>query len=124
VLRACRRSLRPGGRIAFYTIFLAPGLSPAERHRAINAGPPSAFSSAEQTSLLRSAGFRRIEETDLTPEYLRVARAWYAARERHAAALIAATSEDEFRKGQAERREYIATIEAGLLRRALFVAER
>lgn len=124
MLRACRRSLKPRGRIAFCTIFIAPGASPTERRLAVQTGPPGVYSSAEQSALLRSAGFRGLEERDVTLEYLRIARGWYAARQRHAEALIAASSEEEYRSGQEERSEYIRVIEAGVLRRGLFVAER
>jgi hypothetical protein len=124
VLRACHRSLKPGGRIAFYTIFIAPGASPAERRRAIQAGPPGVYSSASQPALLRSAGFHAVRDTDVTREYLRVARAWHAARERHAEALIAISGEGEYRSGQEEREEHIRVIEAGVLRRGFLVAER
>jgi len=125
VLRACRRLLRPAGKIAFYTIFVPSGLSPAEYRRAARSGPPAVTSRRrEQGHLLRSAGFARIEETDVTGEFLRTTRAWQEARARYAGELIEAEGEALFRDRQRHYRLQARAIEAGLLRRALFLAER
>ncbi len=125
VLRACRRLLRPGGKIAFYTIFIPPSVSEADRHRVLALGdPPQLASRAHQDDLLRSAGFADIEEVDETEEYLRTARGWYEGRERHAAELREHEGTLAFDEGQASRRQRIEFIEAGLLRRALFAAVR
>ncbi len=82
------------------------------------------YSRAEQQALLRSAGFVCVEETDVTDEYLRIARAWLAANETHAALVRQSAGEAEFAERQAERRLQIKAIEDGLLRRSLFVAEQ
>lgn len=78
----------------------------------------------EQRELLRGAGFVEIAETDLTAEFLRITRTGLQARERHAAALRDSEGEVEFQQEQSERRAQLRAIEAGLLRRSLFVAER
>ncbi len=125
MLRACRRLLRAGGGIAFYTIFIPQGLSEADYRRAARASRTSVTSSRrEQQDLLRSAGFAEIAETDVTDEFLRITRALLEARERHSAELRASEGESEFARGQAWRRTRVAVIEGGLLRRSLFVAER
>ncbi len=125
MLRASRRALRPGGRTAFYTIFTPPDLSDRDYRRAIRLGPPGVASRRRaQQELLRSAGFVDISETDLTAEFLRITRERLAARERHAAALRRSEGEPQFEQKQAEDRAQIKAIEAGLLRRSLFVAER
>jgi len=125
VLRACRRLLRPGGKIAFYTIFIAPAASDADRRRILALGdPPALASSATETELLRSAGFAGIEETDETEAYLRTSRGWYEARQRYAKELRELDGAQAFEEGQENRRKRIAFIEAGLQRRALFVAVR
>ncbi len=77
----------------------------------------------EQRDLLRSAGFTEIAETDVTDEFLRIARALLEARDRLATELRESEGESEFTKEQAERRARVAAIEGGLLRRSLFVAE-
>ncbi len=125
MLRACRRALKPGGRIAFYTIFVAPRLSAADRRRVLALNdPPEVASRAGHSELLRTAGFVDVEETDETEHFLCTARGWYEARERHAAELLRLEGEMEFEEGQARRRAKLKVIEAGLLRRALFVAKR
>ncbi len=125
VLRACRQLLRPGGRIAFYTIFIPPGISREDRERVLRLGdPPEVASAAEQGALLRSAGFSDIDETDVTGEFLVTARGWLGGRERFAAQLRRREGAAAFDEGQTNRRARVAAIGAGLLRRALFVAVR
>ena len=125
VLRACRRLLKPSGKIAFYTIFITPGVSEADRKRVLALGdPPELASAISERELLRSAGFADIEETDETEAYLRTARGWYEARERYAEDLRKLEGAQAFAEGQANRRQRIGFIEAGLQRRSLFVALR
>ena len=117
--------LRPGGRIAFYTIFIPQGLAERDYRRAARVGAPGVTSwRREQPALLRAAGFSNVSQTDVTPEYLRLLRAWTEARERHAAGLREADGEAAFAEKQRENRARLAAIEAGLLRRCLLVAER
>ena len=124
MLRACRRALRPGGRIAFYTIFIPAGLSEDAYQRAVLAGPRSVASSGDHEQMLRSARLTEIDEVDVTDEFLRVAQGWLEGRERHADQLRRSEGKSEFDTSQAERRAGVAAIEAGLLRRSLFVAGR
>ncbi len=125
MLRASRRALRRGGQLAFYTIFIPPDLSEAAYRRARELGPPGVASRRRaQPELLRSAGFVRVSEIKLTFEFLHIARAWLEARERHAAELRQSEGESQFEQKQAEDRREVEAIEAGLLRRSLFVAER
>ncbi|HLB26137.1 MAG TPA: hypothetical protein VJN32_00690, partial [Dehalococcoidia bacterium] len=121
MLRACNRLLRPAGRIAFYTIFIAPGLSEAAYRRAARAGPSAVTSRRrEQVDLLRSAGFAAVREIDVTEAFLRSTQAWYQGRDRYAAQLAEAEGEASFRERQRDYRLQARAIEAGLLRRALF----
>ena len=124
VLRACRRLLRPGGRLGFYTIYIPPGLPEDAYRRAVLAGPEAVVSRRDHLPLLRSAGFANISETDVTPEFLRVARTYLEARKRHADELRRSEGDAEFDRMQVERRDRVAAIEAGLLRRSLFLARR
>lgn len=124
VLRACRRLLRPGGRLGFYTIYIPPGLTDDAYRQAVQAGPDAVASRRDHLPLLRSAGFADISETDVTAEFLRVARTYLEARRRHADELRRSEGEAEFDRMQGERRDRIAAIEAGLIRRSLFIARR
>jgi hypothetical protein len=72
--------------------------------------------------MLKSAGFIRAKEMDLTPDFLETARRWMLGRERHAAEIAGVMGEGAFRRRQEESQVQIRAIEDGLLRRALFVA--
>ncbi|MEX1254516.1 MAG: hypothetical protein WEE64_09255 [Dehalococcoidia bacterium] len=111
--------------MAFYTIFIPPGVSDADRKRILALGdPPELASTSSERDLLRSAGFVKIEEADETQEYLRISRGYYEGRERHAAELRKLEGAQAFAEGQENRRTRIGFIEAGLQRRSLFVAAR
>jgi hypothetical protein len=116
--------LKPGGRIAYFNIFVAEHLPDEARRRVAKMGNPSVYTRAEQLGLLRSAGFARIGETDVTGEYLRVQRAMYEANGRHARALRRVQGSQQFEERQRGRLRTIENIEAGTLRRSLFVAAR
>ena len=84
MLRALKRLLRPGGRIALTTIYVTPGLPPAARRRAQRSGPRAVASRADQPKLLASAGFVDIDEVDLTPEFAATGQAWIDQWDEHA----------------------------------------
>ena len=109
--------------MAYFNIFISHD-APREEQRYFARFNPGQYSRAEQAGLLRSAGFVRIEETDVTPEYLRVQRALYQANERHALSLRRSLGAARFEENQANRRRALRAIKTGVLRRALFVAER
>ena len=124
MLRASRRVLRPGGRLAFHTIELPPELSAAERRRAISIGPPAVTLRTSYAGLLRSAGFVEIDAVDLTAEYLATQRRWLAATLRHEDGLRDALGDDVVSEGIERRRRTVEAIEEGLLMRNLFTATR
>lgn len=58
VLRACRRLLKPGGRMAFTTIYIAPGVSQRDYRRASRARGPGSAEKRAMTELFEEAGIR------------------------------------------------------------------
>jgi hypothetical protein len=116
--------LRPGGRIAFYTIAVAPGLPADDHRRAAYYGPPAVRTRSDYLSLLSSAGFAELDEVDVTADYLDTARRWLRHGQEFEAGLAALETPGAFAGKLARRREAIAVIEAGHLRRSLFLAIR
>ena len=118
MLRACRRLLKPRGRLAFFTIVAAPGLSESEHRQAVRLGPRATDSTRPIDELMGAARFGSVDVTDVTEDFLHTARAWHSAFARHEAELkdIVGTQWDE---RQTERGEIIQAIEEGLLRRIL-----
>jgi hypothetical protein len=124
VLRACRRILRPAGRLAFYTIHPAAGLSSAQRRRASRDGPIAVATSRPNKELLAAAGFTRVTETDCTAEFAATTRAWLHHWDANHAGLAALLGEQAFAERQAERRAQLHAIEDGILARSLLTARR
>jgi SAM-dependent methyltransferase len=124
VLRANWRVLRPGGRIAFYTIIIARGLSTRDHRRAVCCGPPAVGTRSDYLDLLRSAGFVELDEVDVTAAYRDTARAWLRHRQEFEAGLAALEPPGAFAAKLARRRAAIALIDAGHLRRSLLLATR
>ena len=122
MLRALRQLLRPGGRIAYTTIFVAPDLTPAQRRRAQRSGPRAVASRSDQRQLLLSAGYVDVEMTDLSAEFATTARAWLEEWEANMDELTAFESPEAIAQRQRERRVQQRATDDGLLRRGLFSA--
>jgi hypothetical protein len=122
VLRASKRLLRPDGRLAFFTIQVAQGLSATDHRKAVTAGPPS-VAGDDGAGLARRAGFVDVLERDVTPAYLETARAWRVARLKYRdelRPLDPAAYDERMEHGL----EAIEAIERGWLRRTLLVGRR
>jgi hypothetical protein len=119
VLRACKRLLRPGGRIAYFTIFTTPGLSKRDHRRAVRQGPRAVASRREQAELLEAAGLVEVVETDVTADFLETARRWVRYASKFEGDLRSTLGDTLFDEQQTDRRAMIAAIEEGLLSRAL-----
>ena len=108
--------------MAFLTIILAPNLTPSKRRQAVRAGPPGVVARHDHHSLLCTAGFRDIDETDVTADYLSTVRAWLDQSVAREAELRTVLGDVVFEDRRHDRRLQISAIEGGLLRRSLFVA--
>lgn len=124
MLRANRRLLRPGGRLAYLVIEVSPGLDRRRRRRANSVGPRHVATASNYLSMMRTAGFVGMERIDVTREYRDTAAAWLAQRLLNAPELKELlgdeTHEEKVRDGEAT----IAAIDEGLIRRGLYFARR
>ena len=114
--------LKPGAKMAFYTIHAASGLSAADRNRTRRHGPRFVNARRDYTSMLRGAWFRRVVAVDVTSEFQRIATRWMRSRERHRDALITTVGDARFREIRSDSALTQRGIELGLLRRSLFIA--
>ena len=124
VLRACRRVLKPGGRIAFYTIYVAPGLSVPGYRRIMKFWPSAATGSRSLSEMLEAAGFIGVRDTDVTKQYQKTSRAWVEGRRRRYDGLERAMGEETLKGKIEEGKAILASIKDGLLRRSLLTAKR
>jgi hypothetical protein len=110
--------------MAYTTIYVTPGLSPAQRRRAQRSGPRAVATRSDQRRLLTSAGFVDVDMIDLTAEFAATARAWLAGYEANEQELSVLDAPDAFAERQRERRAQLRAIDDGLLRRGLLSASR
>ena len=124
MLRANRRLLKRGGKLAFLTIEVAGDLGKRDRRRAAATGPPAIATRSTYPSLLRSAGLADIDRIDVTADYRVTASARMDARNAHAQAFADEFGADELRERNAEGERRLSAIDDGLLKRFLYVAHR
>jgi hypothetical protein len=124
VLRALKHQLRPGGRTAFLTIHVAPGLPAAARRRAAREGPRAVATRSDHLTMLRNAGYVDAIEIDVTAALLRTASAWLQESARLGDELAPLEPPGVFAERQSERKRMITAIEDGLLLRSLYSARR
>jgi SAM-dependent methyltransferase len=122
VLRACRRVAREGARMVFTVIALAPSVAESERQIAIASGPTFVDSLDDYAVLLDRSGWRLQERADLTAVFLQSMRTEREGMQARADALVEVLGSDEFTERMDRRQTTIAAVDAGLLRRELFVA--
>jgi cyclopropane fatty-acyl-phospholipid synthase-like methyltransferase len=122
VLKAMRRLLKPGGRMAFITIHTPPDLDTTGKRLAHRHGPRMVNSRLEYPIMLGRAGFANIRGTDITKDYLKVSRAWREARAKHRDELRAAFGDARACEMECDSRLNVEGVVKGLLRRSLFVA--
>ena len=121
VLAACRRSIRPNGRMAFTVISMPPGLSVAQRRRAVENGPEFIESDDDYTHMLDQTGWRIIDCQDITAVFAATCERQIEADETRKEELAAFIGRDEFSERVAGWPAKLAAISDGLLRRQLFL---
>ena len=122
VLDECRRVLVRDGTMAFSVISIASGLSSAEHARAVEAGPPFKAVSAEYPAMLADAGWRMTQHIELTADYARAVRRKTEEEQARAPTLSELLGLTGFAERMERRHRTIRAIDAGLLRREMFVA--
>ncbi len=122
VLRGCHRVARAGARMVFTVIAPAPSLGDSERQIAIESGPPFVDVPDDYAVLLAQSGWRLQARTDLTAAFLRIMRIYLEGMHARAAALADVFGLDELTERMNHRQATIAAVDAGFLRRELFVA--
>jgi hypothetical protein len=108
--------------MAFFTIFVPPGLSRRDHRRAVGLGPRAVASNRAPFELVAAAGFIEVDEIDVTEEFLETVRRWLLFSREFEPGLRAAVGDDAFDEQMADRTDMVEAIESGLLKRALLVA--
>ncbi len=124
MLRACHRVLKPKGRIAYYTIYIAPDLIEPGYRRAVKFWPEAATTRRHPAEMLESAGFVDVHETDVTKQYQATARGWLEGRRRYYDDLKQALGKAALTEKIQEGEETLQAVKDGLLRRSLLVGRR
>jgi ubiquinone/menaquinone biosynthesis C-methylase UbiE len=119
LVRECARVLRPGGRMAFFSIHPAAGLTPSERRRASRDGPIHVALSRPHRELLARAGFLNTAEYDVSEEFATVSQDWIDQWDAHRADMEALWGRDAYVERQRERRAQLRSTQLGILRRSL-----
>lgn len=124
MLRACFDLLKPGGRLAFTTIYITPGVSARDYRRASRARGPGAAERRAMTEIFRAAGFVNVGERDVTAAFARSTRAYLETSEEYRRELADSWGAGKFAESQRDRRATLALVKEGVLWRGLFTGRR
>jgi SAM-dependent methyltransferase len=122
VLGECRRTIRPGGTMAFTVISIVPGLNAVDYATAVTAGPPCVESDAAYEDMLGQSGWDIADHRDITGLYNRTLRGVYEQETSHRDALLELIGEAALADKLGRRERALNAVEGGLIRRDLFVA--
>ena len=117
-----RRVLRSDGRLLFFVIELADGLSGTSRDEAIASAPDHVAAPAPYLDLVSNARFTVIEQTDVTDGYYETLRAWLHEWDIASSDLVPLLGKVEFEERQQRRRNGLAAVENGWIRRTAILA--
>lgn len=121
-LGECRRLIRPGGRMVFTVISIAPGLSPAAHCRAQAHSPEFADFDGDYPAMLKATGWRLTAREDLTAAYTASCRRQIKADEDHAVALADLLGPEDFAARLGGWHDKLAALGDGLIRRDAYAA--
>lgn len=110
--------------MAGYVIHMPSDLTIEEESEAKRVGPSELKAVGSPVLQAQQAGFERIEQHDVTPEFHVTCRALLNVRAEHEAALREEHGDEWFEEEGTRTAEMIDAIERGLLRRSLVVARR
>jgi SAM-dependent methyltransferase len=119
----CRRVVRSGGKLAFTVIEVRPGLTALEQEKGVEAGPEYVESERPYAELLAETGWVLIGARDLTDDFSDLGGRLLVAREARRDRLVELLGRDDVEETLARNRGTIASIEEGLLRRCMYLAE-
>lgn len=108
----------------FFVVAVADGLSARDTAEAVAAGPPCVNAEPGYLSLVEGAGFDLPEIVDVTDDYAATLSASIQARDEELPSLEKLIGTDRFAEGQSSRREELAAVHNGLLRRYLIATAR
>ncbi len=121
-LMACRRVIRPGGRMLFSVILITPGLSAEAYRRAVECGPTFVAAEADYPALLRASGWKPTAQIDLSEEFIQTLRTARELDRHHADELGQLLGAEESARRKARHRDNLLGAQRGWLRRELFAA--
>jgi ubiquinone/menaquinone biosynthesis C-methylase UbiE len=120
VLKACREVVSPDGRMVFTVILIAPGLADADYLKAVESGPSFIAAEDSYPNLLAAAGWKLVEQIDLSTEFLETLRVMLDNELRHAGDLENLLGEEEVLRRLTRANESIYGLEHNLIKRELF----
>ena len=123
-LRKCYEALRPGGRMAFYTIYIPEGLSARDYERAKRSRGRNLASRKPYMSLMRDAGFEDVRVFDATRAFGATSRRWHEQSARFEQELRALIGDAKFEDDQRSRLTTLRAVSDGIVARGLFVGTR
>jgi len=101
----------------------SPGLAPHHFEAALDVGPPHLAIDAPYPALLLDAGFRGIEEHDVTAEFIATLDALVVEWDEHAREMATILDAEVVTERQQQRRRASAAAGAGHMRRLMLIAE-
>lgn len=90
--------------------------------RAVEIGPVYGRVDGRYPDLLTAAGFRDVEEFDITDQFRETIVAWHSASAAAAGELEQVYGVEDFRQSQLHHLERLEAIDNGMLKRSLLVA--